>query len=47
MIMDQKLRNSDDLFIDHCSLVIERRVVPLCRRGEPVVNPHNRIPIRL
>ena len=33
-ITDQKRRTYNDLFIDHYSLVIERRVVPLCRRGE-------------
>ncbi len=34
MITDQKFGCSDDLFIDHCSMAIKRRVVSLCRRGE-------------
>ena len=33
-ITDQQFRISDDLFIDHCSLIIERSFVSLCRCGE-------------
>ena len=33
-ITDQKCGISNDLFIDHCSSLFERRVVSLCRRGD-------------
>ena len=34
IITDPQFGNSDDLLINHCSLITERRVVSLCRRGE-------------
>ena len=36
-ITDQKFGSSDDLFIDHYSLVIERRVVSSRRCGEKIL----------